>query len=604
MAKKRSELKKEETWNVEALYSDFESWKKEFDKASTDPSLFEKIHSFKGKLQDSAQTLKDLLDFTTDFERNLEKLYMYAHLKHDEEVSDPANKQAYDHVMFFCVKYQTETSWIQPEILGLPEEVFQKYLKDQNLELYHLHLEKILRLKPFTLSEKEEKLVALSGKALHTARGAFGVFNNVDLKFPNVLDSDGKEHELSNSLYSLYMQSQDRTLRKNAFEALHGGFFNFENTVCELLQGHVQTHVLNKTARGYNSCMEEALHVNEVDPDVYLKLLESAQENASALHDYISLRKELLGIDKVYAYDMYVPCSADFNYSFTYEEAKDIVIEAVAPLGEEYQKILKKGLNEDRWVDPFPNESKKSGAYSGGCYDGFPYILMNFQGTLNDLMTLAHEVGHSMHTYYSTKKQPFIYSQYVIFVAEVASTFNEELVFRYLLEKASSDEEKLFLIQQKIDGIRATFYRQVLFAEFELEIHKLAEMQHPLNPTLLKEIYSALNKKYYGEAFEADEFIACEYLRIPHFYSNFYVYQYATGISAAFSLVDDVTAKNDATDYLNFLSSGCSDDPVALLKSAGVDMKTKEPTQHLCERFKSLTNEFKALSDKILVSKS
>lgn len=599
MAKKRSELQKEQTWNIEALYPSFKAWQQDFESISNDTCLFEKIRGFKGKLSQGPKTLKELLDFTTNLERRLEKLFVYAHLKHDEDVSDPVYKEAFDTIMFFFSKYQTEISWIQPEILSLSEDIFKKYLSDNVLDLYHLHLKQILRLKQHTLSEKEEKLMALSFKSLSTARSAFGIFNNVDLKFPEIVDSNNKKHELTHSLYSLYMQSQDRTLRKNAFEAIHKGFQNFENTVCELLQGHVQTHVFNTKARGYKSCMEQSLYVNEIDPNVYLMLLKSAEENIHSLHKYIKLRKDLLGLDKIHAYDMYVPCFDKFKYSFSYEEAKNIVIEAVAPLGKEYQETLKKGLNEQRWVDPFENESKRSGAYSSGCYDGFPYILMNFQGTLSDLMTLAHEAGHSMHTHYSVKNQPYIYSQYVIFVAEVASTFNEELVFRYLLNKATSEEEKFYLIQQKIDGIRATFFRQALFAEFELELHKLGEKQQPINPTILKSLYKELNKKYHGESFEVDDFLACEFLRIPHFYSNFYVYQYSTGIAAALSLVEDVLSKKDPKKYLNFLASGCSKDPVTLLKDAGVDMTKKHPTELLCKKFESLTGELEELSKRI-----
>lgn len=596
MVKKRKEVLEQDTWNVKDLFQNFEAWKQEFEAAAHDTALFEKIQSFKGVLHQNSQNVEELLNLYTGFERRLEKIYLYAHLKHDEDVSDIKNKEAYDQIRFFIMRFETETSWIQPEILSFSSEIYNKFLQDQSLSLYHLFLKRILRLKSYTLSEKEEKLFALGGKLFQVPRSVFSLFNNVDLKFPKIIDQEGKEHELTHGLYSFYMQSKDRLLRKNAFEAMHGGFGALENTICELLQGHIQTHVFNIQARGYKDCLEAALFKNEVDPVVYTLLLDSVHENINALHEYVDLRKRLLTLDRIYGYDMYVSCVSDFDFKFSYEEAKDILIEAVAPLGLEYQNILKRGLNEERWVDPFENEAKRSGAYSSGCYDSKPYILMNFQGTLGDLMTLAHEAGHSMHTYYSIKHQPYIYSQYTIFVAEVASTFNEELIFRYLLKRASSVREKLFLIHQKIDGIRATFFRQALFSEFELEIHKLAEKQQPLNASILKEIYKKLNKIYYGPSFEVDDFLAQEYLRIPHFYSNFYVYQYATGISAALSLVDLVLSTNDPEKYLQFLSSGCSQDPISLLKQAGVDMTSKDPTKKLCERFKTLVNDFKELS--------
>ncbi len=602
MAKKRSEVEDVKTWDVSSLYKDMQTWRDEFTKTINDKKIFESIQSYKGKLDQSATNLKELLDLSSNFDRKLEKLYVYAHLRLDEEISNQDHKKAHDEIMFFVVKYQTETAWIQPEILKIPKETFEAYLKDESLQLYHLFLKKVLRLKEYTLSENEERLFALGGKALGTSRNTFSLLNNVDLKFPKVLDEHNVEHELTHSLYSLYMQSNDRALRKNAFEAMHYSFGSFENTISELLHGHVQTHVMNKEARGYESCMQSALYQNEIDPSVYQMLLEAASENLEPLHKYISLRKDLLGVDKICGYDMYVPCANDFKYEFSYEEAKQIVIEATEPLGKEYQEILEKGLNEQRWVDPFENESKRSGAYSSGCFDSHPFILMNFQGTLNDVMTLAHEAGHSMHTYFSTKNQPYIYSQYVIFVAEVASTFNEELVFQYLLKKASSEEERSYLIHQKIDGIRATFFRQTLFAEFELEMHKLAESGHPLNAGILKNLYASLCEKYYGKDFQADQFLACEYLRIPHFYSNFYVYQYATGISAALSLADQVLETKDPTKYLEFLSMGCSKDPVALLRHAGVDMATKDPTEKLCKRFESLTKQFESLSNKLLTN--
>lgn len=595
MVKARSELKTNETWDLEQLFESFDAWQNTFNNLLKDQSFFEKIQSFQGRLHESEIELKKLLDLVNDKHREVEKLYVYAHLRLDEDVSSKEHKIAHDKILGYLIQLEAQMSWIQPEILSLDEAVFQKYLTSKALEYYKIYLEKLARLRPYTLSKEEEKLLALSAQPLMTARKSFTILNNVDMKFPKARDSKGDEQEVTHSLYGNYMQSRDRTLRKNAFKSLYSQFETLSNTINEILTGHIQTHVFNMKARGYKSCLEAALHSNDVDPKVYTELIHSAQENLTPLHDFVLLRKELLGLDKVHAYDMYVPCGFDYDYNVSYEKACSIIIEALAPLGSEYQTILKGGLTKKRWVDPFENKNKRSGAYSSGAYDSSPYILMNYQNKLGDLMTLAHEAGHSMHTYYSVKNQPYVYSQYVIFVAEVASTFNEELVFRHLMNLSSSKEEKLFLLQQKIDGIKATFYRQTMFAEFELQMHKLAEAGEPMSISCLQEIYQKLNEKYYGKDFVSDDEIVYEYLRIPHFYSNFYVYQYATGIVAAYALVEDVLAKNDPKNYLNFLASGCTKDPVSLLKGAGVDMATKKPTEIFCQRFGQLIKDFNEL---------
>ena len=594
MAKERSESKKEDCWDLVPIYTNIEDWKKDFEKLSSDSGPLTKLKQFQGKLGNSSKTLIEALNLQMDIDREIGRLYVYAHLKHDEDLADQDNKALYDNAMHLYFDYQSISSYMEPEILQIEESKINEFLKDENLHEFKFYLERITRLRPHTLSSDKEQLVSLASKALHAPAQIFSAYNNADLTFEKVKDEEGKEHELSQGLYSLYMQSEDRVLRKNAFEALHEGYRGFENTVAEMLNGQVQMHIFNSKSRNYPSCLDAALFPNQIDPKVYHSLIETAKENISTMHDYVSFRKDHLQVDKIHGYDMYVSCSPNTDFKMDFDEAVEVTLDSVKILGEDYQNTLRKGLTEQRWVDRYENTRKRSGAYSSGSYDSHPYILMNFNGTLNDVMTLAHEAGHSMHSYYSDKTQPYPYAQYSIFVAEVASTFNEELVFRHLLKNAKNENDKIYLLNQKIDGIRGTLFRQVLFAEFELKIHELAERGMPLTVSTLKELYMNLNREYYGDDFCHDDHVQYEFLRIPHFYSNFYVYQYATGISAAFDLVEKVTKSKDPSDYLKFLSSGSSDYPVSLLKTTGVDMQSKHPVQTLIDRFSELTKELKA----------
>lgn len=593
MAKERSKCKQQDCWDLSPLYKDKVDWEKDLQMLSDINGPLAKIKCFQGSLGESAEKLADVLDLQMETGRAISKLYVYAHLKHDEDLADQENKALYDHALSLYFNFNNVCSFIEPEILQIEEGKLQEFLKQKRLQPYKFHLEKIIRLKPHTLSAEKEHLVSLASKALNAPCQIFSAYNNADLIFDKVKDGEDQEHEMSLGLYSLYIQSEDRTLRKNAFITLHEVYKKFENTVAEMLNGQVQMHIFNAKSRGYPTCVEAALFPNQIDPKVYYSLIETVKEHIKVMHDYVSFRKDYLQIDKVHGYDMYVSCSPNIDFKMSFEEAVDVTLNAVKVLGKDYQNILRKGLTEQGWVDRYENLRKRSGAYSSGCYDSHPYILMNFNGTLNDVMTLAHEAGHSMHSYYSDKTQSYHDSQYSIFVAEVASTFNEELVFRHLLKKAKSENEKIFLLNQRIDGIRGTLFRQTLFAEFELRIHELAEKGVPLTVSAMKELYKNLNKEYYGDDFCFDDQIQYEFLRIPHFYSNFYVYQYATGISAAFDLVEKVTKSKDPSHYLKFLSSGSSDYPVNLLKTAGVDMLTKHPVLTLIHRFNELKEELK-----------
>lgn len=595
MAKERSESRKEDCWDLNPLFKSVEDWRNALKKMSAEKGPLDELATYKGRLAESEETLRQAIELQIDIDRKISNLYVYAHLRHDEDLANQENKALYDQALHLYFNFQNISSFMEPEILQIEDSRLSQFLNSDKLAPYKLLLEKVVRLKPHTLSSDKEHLMALASKALHAPSQIFSAYNNADLTFESIKDEEGKEHELSIGLYSLHMQSKDRTLRKNAFTALHEGYKKFENTVAEMLSGHVQMHIFNAKSRGYSSCLEAALFPNQIDPKVYRALIDTVKENIKVMHDYVSFRKDFMQIDKVHGYDMYVSCAPSFNFKMDFDEAVNTTIDAVEILGKDYQETLRKGLTEQRWVDRYENARKRSGAYSSGSYDSHPYILMNYHGTLNDVMTLAHEAGHSMHSYYSDKTQSYPYAQYSIFVAEVASTFNEELLFRHLLKNARDENEKLYLINQKIDGIRATLFRQTLFAEFELLVHELAEKGAPLTVSTLKELYKNLNKEYYGEDFCHDDHIQYEFLRIPHFYSNFYVYQYATGIAAALDLAEQVTKTKDPSKYLKFLSSGSSDYPVSLLKTSGVDMLSKHPVQTLINRFDELTKEFKRI---------
>jgi oligoendopeptidase F len=595
----RHEVGKQYHWNVEALYSSWEDWKKDFDKwgrEESDPHWPE-LNSFRGTWKQSPENFKALIELCCTIDRSLSKLYTYAHLRHDEDVAEETAKKAHSRIMTLLYAFRQETAWIEPEMLQLPEVELEAILRAPVLKDYAFYLEKIVRLKKHTLSAPEEELLAMAGKALETASQAFNAFCHADLKFPLVLDGKGVSRELTQGKYLLYLRDKDRILREGAFKNLHRAFFTYENTLCELLSGQIHRHLLEMRARQYSSCVEAALFPNQIDVKVYNSLIQAVRKHLPALHRYMHLRKEAMGCDKLHLYDLYAPLVKQVDMGMSYEDATKIIIESVSILGEDYQRALNQGLTQDRWVDRYENARKRSGAYSSGCYDSMPYILMNYHGTFNDVMTLTHEAGHSMHSFLSRRSQPYHYSQYSIFVAEVASTFHEELLLRHLLKQAKSKEQKAFLINQKLDDMRATLLRQTMFAEFELQMHKWAEQGVPITPALIKAEYRKLNEEYFGPDVYIDEEVGIEWARIPHFYYNFYVYQYATGISAAHALVDKVYSGGEKArnDYLSFLCSGSSKYPIDLLKLAGVDMRTSEPVEAAMRHFNELVTELAEL---------
>ncbi|MDF2549811.1 MAG: yjbG [Chlamydiales bacterium] len=590
----RNELDKSEKWNVEAFIPSWEDWEKQMQAITAlEEKRFEALHLYKGTLKEGPLSLKKALDCYFELDQVISALYTYSHLRHDEDLADEKSKQAYSRALALYTDFQKESAWLHPEILALPHKMLKSFLQDLHLAPYAFYLEKLVRLRNHTLSADKEHLLAASSLALQTASQTFSALNNADFKFSPVLDSANNERELTHGSYGIFIRDQDRALRKDAFEKMHKKYADYENSLAELLNGQVQTHSFLRQARHYSSSLEAALFPKNIDTAVYYSLIESVQSRLPSLHKYIALRKKVLGLSEMHLYDLYVPITKDMDIHIDYSEAVELILESVEPLGPDYQQLLEKGLKTDRWVDRYENQNKRSGAYSSGCYTSMPYILMNYKKLLRDAFTLAHEAGHSMHSLLSNQNQPYHNASYPIFVAEVASTFNEDLLMRTLLRKASSTQEKIFLINQKIEDIRSTLFRQTMFAEFELKIHTLADHSKPLTPEVFKQEFLSLNKAYFGPNVIIDPLIANEWARIPHFYYNFYVYQYATGISAALALSQKVVqgGESERNAYLSFLKGGCSRYPIDLLCQAGVDMRKKEPVDQAIQIFDQLVDE-------------
>lgn len=587
MAIERSTVPQEDRWNVEAFFPTFDDWQAHLDKIyQKDNPHWPNFLPFKGQLN-KASTIKSLLDLYFSIERALATLYTYAHLRHDEEITSDKSKTAYSKISALFLDFSDETSWIEPELLSLDQATLDAILNDPILKDYKFHLEKLVRAKQHLLSAEMEALMAKAGKALQAPHKAFSAINDADFKFGEVLDGKGNLRELTHANYGLYIREHDRVLRKNAFTQMHQKYTDYENTLCELLNGQIQSHIFNSRIRSYKSSLEAALFPNNIDCQVYRSLIGAVNGKIEELHKYVDLRKKVLNLDSLHLYDMSVPLTSDIEIHMPYSEAEDMIIESVAPLGAEYQNLLRKGFKEQRWVDRYENRNKRSGAYSSGSYDSMPYILMNYKGQLKDAFTLAHEAGHSMHSLLTHTHQPYPYGNYSIFLAEVASTFNEELLMQTLLKRAKNNEEKIYLINQKIEDIRGTLFRQTMFAEFELLIHTLAEQETPLTPTLLRQEYHKLNQKYFGFSTVIDPEVDSEWARIPHFYYNFYVFQYATGISAALALCERVVqgGTQERNDYLAFLKGGSSLYPIDMLKLAGINMLEPAPVQSAIGRF-------------------
>lgn len=590
----RNEVPKELTWKLEDIYPNDEAWEKEFKEVK---EMLPKIGDFQGKLGDSAETLYQAFKLQDDISMKLGKLYTYAHMRYDQDTTNSFYQGLNDRATNLYTQAGSAFAFIVPEILNIDEARIQQFLKEyKELELYQLTLDEINRQRPHILSAKEEALLAQASEVTSSASNTFGMLNNADLTFPTIKDENGEEVEVTHGRYSRFLESGDQRVRRDAFKAVYKTYGEFKNTFASTLSGAVKKNNFYARVRNYESARQAALDGNNIPESVYDNLVKTVNDHLHLLHRYIKLRKKVLGLDELHMYDLYTPLVKDVKMDIPYEEAQELVVKGLEPLGEEYQSILKEGY-ENRWIDVVENKGKRSGAYSSGAYGTNPYILMNWQDNVNNLFTLAHELGHSVHSYYSRKTQPYRYADYSIFVAEVASTANEALLNDYLLKTTDDKKKKLYLLNHYLEGFRGTVFRQTMFAEFEHLIHEKAAAGEALTADYLTELYYDLNKKYFGDDVVIDEEIGLEWSRIPHFYYNYYVYQYATGFSAATALSKQILDEGQpAVDrYIEFLKSGSSDFPIEVLKKAGVDMTSPKPVEQALKVFEEKLNEMEQL---------
>jgi oligoendopeptidase F len=589
----RSQVKLEDTWDLSGLFVNDERWEESFQEYQ---QLLSGYQAFKGCLQ-QAESLAACLEFDSKVNRLGERLGNYAFLKTAEDQANSRYQRMMGRFQNAAVKGAEEASFIRPEILAIPADQLAMLIKDPCLELQRLALERLIRYQPHTLGEKEEQLLAMQGEMAQATSHIFRQLHDADLKFGSLKNEKGIEIELTPSTLMQFLISPDRDVRRSAFQQFYREFQAHENSLAAILGGSVQKDVYYARVRGYEGCLQEALFNDNVPVSVYDSLIAAVRKNLPTLYRYYDLRRRKMGLDTIHHYDTYIPILSDLQVEYSWDEATGLVCDALLPLGDSYVQVLRQGL-QGRWCDRYPNQGKQNGAFSAGAYDGDPYILMNYQPrVLNDVFTLAHEAGHSMHTYYSTRHQPFEYYNYTIFVAEVASTFNEQLLTRHLLSTATDDRFRAYLINNEIDNIRQTIIRQTMFAEFEKEIHRLAEQGEPLTIEALKTSYGKLLHDYFGPDFVLDSELQLECLRIPHFYRAFYVYQYATGLSAAIALSQRVLNGSDQelADYLGFLSGGCSKYPLDLLRDAGVDLEQPVVVDTALQRFGELVDELDQL---------
>ncbi|MGN0633450.1 MAG: oligoendopeptidase F [Oscillospiraceae bacterium] len=591
----REELDERYTWDLSDIYPSDEDWEADFAKFTALP---ERIISYKGRLGESAQTLLEFLRLSDEISVLCDSLANYAQRKSDENTANTKYQAMVSRLMNGYVAINSAGSFETPEIIAIEEETLDRfYAECPDLKLYRRALHSLRRRKEHILSDAEEKLLALAGDLGNSPENIFSMFSDADLKFSDVLDGEGKAHQLTHGSYIPLVQSSDRTLRKNAFEGLYHTYDKYKNTCAAMLSGQVKALAFYSQARKYGSPLESALDGNEIPVEVYTNLIAAVHDNMQYMYDYAALRKELMRLDELHMYDLYAPIVSDVDMKISFEEAKETVYKALSVMGEEYLSVLKKGF-ESRWIDVYENVGKTSGAYSAGARV-HPYVLLNHKDTLNCMFTLAHEMGHAIHSYYSNSSQPVAYSDYTIFVAEVASTCNEALLMQYLLKNTEDKKEKAYLINYFLEQFRTTLYRQTMFAEFELKINEMYAEGEALTAESLNALYRSLNELYFGEGVVIDSEIDLEWARIPHFYYDFYVYQYATGYSAAIALSQRILSEGEPAvkDYINFLKGGCSADPITLLKGAGVDMTTAKPVSDALKLFGELIGQMRELME-------
>ena len=594
MPKERKEIDQKYKWNIEAMYEDKSMAEKDIEECVKMAKDYEK---YCGHLGDSAKTFLSALKDSEAISRKAEKAFCYASMKKDEDSRVNEYQALVDKVESAGARMSASMSFFGPEFKAIPEETLAKWLKEEpELKIYAHSIEEMLREKAHILSDAEEKLLASLSEIFGATSEAFSMLSDVDFKFGSIKNEKGEDVEVTHGTYIGLMQNKDRRVRREAYEHMYNKYKEFQTTLATFYSYSVKEDVVGARIRKYPSAKEEALYSDNIPVDVYDNLIKVVNEHLPALHRYIDIRKKLLGVDDLKMYDLYVPIMERPEESFTYEESQEIIFKALAPLGEEYIAGLKQGF-EQHWQDVYENTGKRSGAYSSGCYDSYPYVLLNFDGKLEDVFTIAHEMGHSMHSQYTRKNQPFVYGDYSIFAAEVASTVNESLLMRYLINNAKDKTEKAYLINMYLEQFRTTLFRQTQFAEFEAEAHRMAEEGEALTPSVLAELYAGINSKYYGPSVNYDDFISYEWSRIPHFYSAFYVFQYATGYSAATAISSRILekGKSAADEYISFLKCGSSDYPIETLKKAGVDMSSTIPVEAAMKRFEELLDELESL---------
>lgn len=590
---KRSEVSPENCWNLNDMFADQQAWDQTYDEVK---SILPEAEQLQGKLN-TAEAVKSAFELEDRVSLQVERLYVYAHMRQDEDTANPTYQALTQKAKKISVDASQALSFITPEILGLSDEKLDELLNAAELEPYRFTLQEMKREKAHVLTQAEEALLAQVGNLSQAPQTIFGMLNNADLKFPNIIDENGNEVELTHGRYIQFLESPHREVRERAFKAVYSTYARQKNTIAATLSANVNKNIFYSTVRKYPSVLEMSLYGDNIPKEVYTNLIDTIHEGLPIMHRYMALRKKLLGVDELHMYDLFAPLVEEFKMDITYEEAKAIVAEGLKPLGEDYLTSLNKGYNEG-WIDIYENEGKRTGAYSWGAYGTHPYVLLNHKDNLNSMFTLAHEMGHALHSYYSDNALSYRDAQYTIFLAEVASTTNEALLMDYLLKKSTDPKEKMYLLTYYADQFRTTVFRQTMFAEFEMLVHARAEAGESLTPQELSKIYYDLNVKYHGEGMTVDQDIEMEWARIPHFYNSFYVYKYATGFSAATSFSKQILEEGQpAVDrYLGFLKSGGSDYSINILTKAGVDMSTPEPIREAMSVFEKLVSEMEQLA--------
>jgi oligoendopeptidase F len=591
---KRSEVSCDNKWRLEDIYPSMNLWEEDYKEVK---ALALKLSEYKTLLNQSSTKLVECLNADAEMNRLFDKVYVYAQMKSHEDTTDGFYQGIADRADSLGTFVSSANSFIVPGILELPDETLNNFIEEnEDLGFYSTYIEDIRRSKPHVLSANEEQLLAMTGEMANSPASIYNMINNADIKFPTIIDEKGQEIEVTKGRYIPFMESSDRRVRKDAFDALYSTYKKQINTLASTLSANVKANIFNANARKYNSAREASLFPDNVPVSVYDNLIEAVDENIHLMHRYVSLRKKLLKYDELHMYDLYTPIVGEVKMEIPFEQGVETVKKGLEVLGSQYMSDLKCGLSSG-WIDVYENEGKRSGAYSWGCYDSHPYVLLNYTPTVDNMFTLAHEMGHAMHSFYSNSNQEYIYSGYKIFVAEVASTLNEAMLMDYLLKKTTDKKEKMYLLNHYMESFRGTVFRQTMFAEFEKIIHERAEAGESLTAELLSSIYHELNVKYYGPDMIVDDYIDYEWARIPHFYSSFYVYKYATGFSAATSLSQQIINEGEPAleKYLEFLKSGGSDYPLELLKMAGVDMTSPEPVKDALKRFEEVLNQFEQL---------